>query len=202
LSQTGGQRRSPRGAPSRVVPWSHRDAVSTALGLQSLPRSAGPGLRAAVWGLPGGRRPSWVRDAGERIVREGCRTPVPTAGGSGAAAFCPPSARTGLALQLLRPGQRPHCGQARHRAVTSPFGSISIGWMAAVHGKPHSIARRFSRLAPMNLFVSGCPAEEQPAGRHELNRCGCSRKLGAAQLLPLVAAATPRWDSIEAPRGR
>jgi len=121
--------------------------------------------------------------------------------GSRAAVFRHPSARTSLAVQLLRPGQGSHHWQARHRAVTSPFGSVSIGWMAAVHGKPHSIARRFSRIAPMNLFVSGCPAEEHPAGRHELNRCGCSRKLGAAQLLPLVATATPRWDSIEAPRG-
>jgi hypothetical protein len=109
--------------------------------------------------------------------------------------FAHPSARTSLALQLHRPGQRPHCGQARHRAVASPFRSISIGWMAAVHGKPHSIARRFSRLAPMNLFVSGCPAEEQPARRDVLNRRGCSRKLGAAQLLPLVATAIPGSDS-------
>jgi hypothetical protein len=67
--------------------------------------------------------------------------------------------------------------------------------MAAVHGKPHSIARRFSRLAPMNLFVSGCPAEEQPVRRDVLNRRGCSRKLGAAQLLPLVATAILGSDS-------
>jgi hypothetical protein len=106
-----------------------------------------------------------------------------------------PSARISLAVHLLRPGQRPHCGQARHRAVASPFRSISIGWMAAVHGKPHSIARRFSRIAPMNLFVSGCPAEEQPVRRDVLNRRGCLRNLGAARVVRPVAMAIPGSDS-------
>ena len=40
-------------------------------------------------GLPGGRRPSWVSEAGERIVSDGWRMLLPPAGGSKAAAFSP-----------------------------------------------------------------------------------------------------------------
>jgi hypothetical protein len=121
------------------------------------------------------------RDTGERIVRDGCRTPVPSAGTvERPRCASHPQERTSPSSRL-RLGQRPHSEQPRHGTVTAPPGRSPSGERQPSTGSPIPLpAGQPDRPhEPLRLWLC---CKGQPARRHGLNRCGCSRKLGAAQV--------------------